>query len=135
MPIEYRQFRKNHADRDAKPWLGIEIENPHTGQKIKCEGLIDTGASECCFPEHFADMLGHDFRTGEKINLGTASGATDAYMHTTIIHVPGFSTNECKVSFVKGLKIPLLGVKSFLSNFILTIDYPKETFSLKLPVK
>jgi len=76
MPIEYRQFRKNHADRDAKPWLGIEIENPHTCQKIKCE-----------------------------------------------------------VSFVKGLKIPLLGVKSFLSNFILTIDYPREIFSLKLPIK
>jgi len=31
------------------------------------------------------------------------------------------------------LNIPLLGVKSFLSNFILTVDYPKKVFSLLLP--
>jgi len=134
MPVEYRPFRKNGADPNAKPWLGIEIENPHTGKKIKCEGLIDTGATECCFPEHFASMLGHELLSGEKINLGTAGGATDAYMHSTMIHIPGFSTNRCKVSFVKGLKTPLLGIKSFLSNFfILTIDYPRKIFSLKLP--
>ncbi|MBN4073573.1 hypothetical protein JYT23_01920 [Mariprofundus ferrooxydans] len=81
MPVEYRPFRKNGADPNAKPWLGIEIENPHTGKKIKCEGLIDTGATECCFPEHFASMLGHELLSGEKIKLGTAGGATDAYMH------------------------------------------------------
>jgi len=31
------------------------------------------------------------------------------------------------------LNIPLLGVKSFLSNFILTVDYPDKQFSLTLP--
>jgi len=35
------------------------------------------------------------------------------------------------IDFMPNLYVPLLGVKSFLSNFILTIDYPRQIFSLR----
>jgi hypothetical protein len=37
------------------------------------------------------------------------------------------------VDYMPNLHIPLLGVKSFLSNFILTVDYPNKVFSLTIP--
>ncbi len=33
--------------------------------------------------------------------------------------------------FMPNLFTPLLGVRNFLNNFILTIDYPNKTFSLR----
>jgi len=47
--------------------------------------------------------------------------------------VESFSTQDVWVDFMPNLNIPLLGVKSFLSNFILTVDYPNRVFSLMLP--
>ncbi|MBI4650837.1 hypothetical protein HY745_06045 [Candidatus Desantisbacteria bacterium] len=51
--------------------------------------------------------------------------------HTMCIQLPEFKIDNVLIDFMPNLKIPLLGVKSFLSNFILTIDYPKKCFSIK----
>jgi len=56
-----------------------------------------------------------------------------AYGHITRIEIGGFSTQDVLVDFMPNLNIPLLGVKSFLGNFILTVDYPNKIFSLLLP--
>jgi hypothetical protein len=58
---------------------------------------------------------------------------TLAYSHTSRIEIEGFVTQDVLVDFMPNLFIPLLEVKSFLNNFVLTIDYPKKVFSLKLP--
>jgi len=49
--------------------------------------------------------------------------------------VESFSTQDVLVDFMPNLNIPLLGVRSFLNNFILTVDYPSKQFSLTLPNK
>lgn len=64
----------------------------------------------------------------KKINTGT--GITVAYSHTVCIKVFGFSTENISIDFMPNLHIPLLGVKSFLSNFVLAIDYPNKRFSI-----
>ncbi len=38
--------------------------------------------------------------------------------------------NNVLVDFLPNLNVVLIGVKSFLSNFILTIDYPAQKFSI-----
>jgi hypothetical protein len=43
------------------------------------------------------------------------------------------SFQDVLVDFMPNLSIPLLGVRSFLSNFILTVDYPSKQFFLTLP--
>ena len=98
-----------------------------------CHSLIDTGADECAFPASFAPLLGHNLQAGQLKKISTGNGITIAYSHTTRIIIEGFSTQDVLVDFMPNLNIPLLGVKSFLSNFILTVDYPNKQFSLTLP--
>ncbi|MFN3966347.1 MAG: hypothetical protein ACK4JE_01450, partial [Endomicrobiia bacterium] len=59
------------------------------------------------------------------------NGVTLAYSHTVKIEIPNFFTQNALVDFMPNLHVPLLGVKSFLNNFVLTVDYPKKKFSLK----
>jgi hypothetical protein len=77
--------------------------------------------------------LGHNLQAGQLKRISTGNGVTIAYSHTTRIIIEGFSTQDVLVDFMPNLNIPLLGVRSFLSNFILTVDYPKKVFSLLLP--
>ena len=53
------------------------------------------------------------------------------YSHTASISFEGFTVSDATIDFNPGLRIPLLGVRSFLANFVLTVDYPAKTFSLR----
>jgi predicted aspartyl protease len=117
----------------ARPYLPVTITNPDTGRQLRVYALVDTGADECAFPASFAPLLGHNLQAGQVKRISTGNGITAAYRHTTRIAIKDFSTQDVLVDFMPNLNIPLLGVKSFLSNFILTVDYPGKTFSLSLP--
>jgi predicted aspartyl protease len=109
----------------------VTIINPETHKEIRVSALIDTGADECAIPASFAPLLGHNLQAGQLKRISTGHGITIAYSHTTRI----ISTQDVLVDFMPNLSIPLLGVRSFLSNFILTVDYPSKQFSLRLPNK
>jgi predicted aspartyl protease len=100
---------------------------------VRAYALVDTGADECAFPASFASLLGHNLQDGEVKRISTGNGVTQAYSHRAIIVIEKFSTQDVLVDFMPNLNIPLLGVRSFLSNFILTVDYPRKMFSLLLP--
>ncbi|MCK8603324.1 retroviral-like aspartic protease family protein [Desulfoferrobacter suflitae] len=117
----------------ARPYLPITITNPSTGKEVRVYALVDTGADECAFPASFAPILDHNLQAGQVRRIGTGNGITVAYGHTTRIAIEDFSTQDVLVDFMPNLSTPLLGVKSFLCSFVLTIDYPKKTFSLLLP--
>lgn len=119
----------------SRPYLPVTIFNPETNRAINVYALIDTGADECAFPASFAPLLGHNLQGGQMKRIHTGNGITIAYSHKNRIIVEGFSTQDVLVDFMPNLNIPLLGVKSFLGNFILTIDYPNKVFSLTLPNK
>jgi predicted aspartyl protease len=142
MPIRDRPFIKISRHAIARPALPIIISNPHTGKIVSTYGLIDTGADECAIPAKLADVLGHNIKKGLKKLITTSSGLTKAYIHTTdftIIHPETgnvvYKIEETPVDYLTGLPIVLLGVRNFLGDFILNIDYTKEVFSLVLPSK
>ena len=122
--------KANPADI-ARPWLGVIITNPHTSKRIKVWGIIDTGADECALPATYADLLGHSLQKGSTKEINTGNGVTIAYSHTIRIETAEFIIKETLIDFMPNLHVPLLGVKSFLSNFILTINYPKGFFTLE----
>lgn len=111
----------------------MTVINPDNNKRITALALIDTGADECALPASFARVLGHNLQAGQQKKVSTGNGVTMAYGHTTRIEIAGFTTQEVLIDFMPNLFIPLLGVRSFLSNFVLTIDYPNKTFSLMLP--
>ncbi|MBI4682583.1 MAG: hypothetical protein HY757_05730 [Nitrospirae bacterium] len=122
-----------------RPILPICIINPHTSKQLKTYGLIDTGADECAVPASMADLLGHNLQSGQSKIISTGNGETIAFSHTTSFEVYHPSTNkllytlaDTPIDFMPNLPVVLLGVNNFLNKFILNIDYPKKTFSIKI---
>ena len=124
-------FTKFSPDDLARPWFPITVVNPPANKKIKLYGLIDTGADECALPAQYAILLGHNLQEGYPKEINTGNGKTLAYSHTVKIEISNFAIQDTLIDFMPNLYVPLLGVKSFLINFILTIDYPNQTFSLQ----
>lgn len=124
-------FTRLGLDDLLRPWLPVTIINPDTNQEVRIYGLIDTGADDCALPAEFASRLGHNLQNGPSRIIGTGNGQTIAYSHTVKIKVGNYTTQNVLLDFMPNLDTPLLGVKSFLSNFILKINYPKQKFSLE----
>ena len=135
MPVRNYPFSVIRPGDMARPYLPVTVINPTAGKHVKVLALIDTGADECAFPASFAQPLGHNLQAGMQRKISTGNGITTAYGHTTRIEIEGFSTQEVLIDFMPNLNIPLLGVRSFLGQFILTVDYPNKTFSLNLGSK
>lgn len=101
-------------------------------------GIIDTGADDCAIPAEYATLLGHDLLKGISKNIATGNGTTKAYSHTTTFEIFNPANNELiykiaktPIDFMPNLHVVLLGVNNFLSKFILEINYPKQTFSIR----
>ncbi|MCK5287760.1 MAG: retroviral-like aspartic protease family protein [Candidatus Omnitrophica bacterium] len=123
---------KKFSDLDIpRPWVPAIITNPHTMKSTKIWGLIDTGADECALPADYAVLLGHNFQAGKQKTINTGNGTTLAYSHTMCIQVEDLELKNILIDFMPNLQTCLLGVKNFLSKFILTVDYPKKYFSLQ----
>lgn len=124
-------FRKLSEGDTPRPWLPVTIINPSTNKKLRILGLIDTGADECALPSAYAPIIGHNLEKGIKRQIATGNGTTTAYAHTLKIQFGKFITQDVLIDFMPNLNTPLLGTKSFLSNFILTVDYQKGKFSIE----
>jgi len=123
-----------------RPMLPVRIINPHSGKSQQTYGIIDTGADECAIPASFAPLLGHDLLSGTTKQINTGNGATEAYRHTTKFELFHPSSNELlytieetPIDFMPNLHVVLLGANNFLNRFILTINYPNKTFSIREP--
>jgi predicted aspartyl protease len=123
-------FIKTRPDDIARPYLPVTILNQKKNKEINVYALIDTGADECALPASLASLLGHNLKSGYKKKINTGNGLTTAYSHSIRIKAFNFVTDEVLIDFMPNLHIPLLGVKSFLSNFILKVNYKNSTFSL-----
>jgi predicted aspartyl protease len=133
MPVHNYPFSVIRPGDMPRPYLPVTIINPATNMQVRVYALIDTGADECALPASFAPILGHNLQAGQPKKISTGNGITIAYIHITRILVEEFSPQDVLVDFMPNLNIPLLGVRSFLSNFVLTVDYPNKVFSLQLP--
>lgn len=131
MDIINHPFIKISPNDIPRAALPLTIINPHTNKKLKTYGIIDTGADECAFPADFALLIGHNLQKGRPKSVRTGNGETTAYAHTISIQVYDFMIKDVLIDFLPNLAIPLLGVNSFLSNFVLSVNYPNFTFSLK----
>lgn len=130
MPHIERPFRLLGRGIAPRPYLDVKVTNPFNGKTLIVYGLIDTGADECAFPARLAPILGHALEKGKEKTILTGNGQTLAYGHTVRIEVDGVVTEDVMLDFMPNLTVPLLGVRSFLSRFKLTVDYPRLKFSL-----
>ncbi len=120
--------------------LPIRILNPHSEIYQDAWALLDTGADACVIPRNISDAVGHDFDGNgvkSEITCGV-SGETSTYKHTFILQLYDgsrkdiiWSSGEILVNCVDtdGLP-PLIGVRNFLKDFEVTINYPEKTITL-----
>lgn len=130
MLVKNYPFATTRPGDIPRPYIPITIINPENNKELSVFALIDTGADECALPASFAPPLGHNLQSGYQKNISTGNGITTAYGHTVCIKTFDFTTENVLIDFMPNLYIPLLGVKSFLSNFVLNIDYPEKKFSI-----
>jgi predicted aspartyl protease len=137
MELKGLPFFKLSPSDIPRPWLPVTITNPHTGKSVTVLGLVDTGADECAIPASYAAILGHNLQAVPQKDISTGNGVTAAYPHTVSIKFNDFEIANVLIDFLPNLNVVLIGVKSFLSNFIVIIDYKESTLSLleKNPVK
>ncbi len=141
MPITEYPFTVLTPGAPPRPMLPIRIHNPDTGMTYRTWGLIDPGADDCAIPAVIAPAIGHKLHAGKRSSIGTASGNATVYAHTTRVDILSIdnqvtvvhSIPDTPVDFCPGLTTVLLGVANFLSGFVLTIDYPRQLFSIKTP--
>lgn len=120
-----------------RPVLAVRIINPHAKMITPTYGIIDTGADDCAVPAGFAPLLGHNLQSGISKDISTGNGVTIAYSHMTQFEICNphtgkllYTVSDTPIDFLPNLHVVLLGVNSFLSKFILQIDYPNKTFSI-----
>jgi predicted aspartyl protease len=130
MLVENYPFIATRPGDIARPYIPITIINPENRREISVFALIDTGADECALSASFAPVLGHNLQAGFQKRISTGNGITIAYGHTVCIKAFGYTTENVVIDFMPNLNIPLLGVKNFLNNFILRIDYPNKVVSI-----
>ncbi len=133
------------AQCPKRPMLWVRVTNPHSGHSIRTYGLIDTGADECALPARYADLLGHNLGAGPIKKVSTGGGITTAYSHTCKIEIFDtdayrhgqenvvYTISEAPIDFMPHLNCVLLEVENFLGQFVLTVDYLREVFSLRKP--
>lgn len=131
----------------GQPMLWTRVSNPDPKSKmaILTLALIDTGADECVFPDSAAIQLGHDLKSVAPKTVRGINSSAPAYSHTSRIEILGMSPSgsptdnvlytipDTPIDFLVGGQNFLLGVRNFLSRFVLTIDYPNKRFSLRNP--
>lgn len=138
-------FSERASNRKQRPFLPLAISAP-ADPDIPPQytfGLVDTGASVCSIPAEFAPLLNHNLRRVPAATIQGAGSVTQGFPHTVRIQVLAmslygkvnyahcvFDTGVISVHFVPKLPYVLIGVKDFLDHFVLTVDYPQQTFSL-----
>lgn len=140
MPIEYPFIKIGGAD--SLPSLLIRISCPSTGKYQDALGLIDSGASKCCIPASYAQILDLDLSKCKVNEVRTATGVTEAYesecgltiWNTNSLKndnkmIPTFEFDSIPFLFIPHLKDILLGTE-FLNSRILKIDYQRKVFWL-----
>lgn len=130
-----------------QPYLPVKITHPDdVNTSIIVKGLIDTGALISKFPFKYAEQIALEFKNGNIVSGLTAGGEVQAYScncgvklldmnekgqilpEKVLVKLPSeqFVFGQCT-------PIALLGVNDCLKDFILTVNYPKQVFSIQRP--
>lgn len=120
------------------PLLPVRITSLVSYESVEEYALLDTGADDCAIPSLLGPDLGVVVSTGRR-RTRHGLGSASAFGHDVRIEIldeqfkPIFEVSEKTVDFCDGLQTVLLGVNGFLQHFIISIDYPGRTFSIRRP--
>ena len=117
MKFEY----KTYGNGIERPVIPILIRNLRTKQSIGYEALVDSGSDHCIFSSEIAEIIGIDFATGERDDIGgvVADQKRPIYFHDVEISVGG-NVHPIRAAFMPDLSTSghgLLGQEGFFDLF------------------
>lgn len=146
MPIQNYPFTLIASDI-MRPMLWIRLSNPdYPKSSVRYSALVDTGADDCVFPAGVAIALGHNLTSVTPKIIHGVNSASLSYPHTSTIEILGvdpdglpttdvlYTIVDTPIDYLVGCQNFLLGTRNFLSRFVLTIDYPRQVFSIRNPL-
>lgn len=135
MPVRDFPFMSLHGQ--LRPLLPIIIINPHTRISLKTLGIIDTGADSCTLSAEIAEIIGHNLEDGFRDEAEVVGGKVQSWRHTTTVQMLDFTgktfhtIDSAQIEYIRNFDYVILGIKDFLENFCLEIDYPNKCFSIR----
>lgn len=126
------------------PLVPVVLHNPIDNAATSVMALLDTGASDCVFPQYIADYTKHNLKADgveSSITQGVGDSKVKTWKHTFNIHL--VSPDKRQVIWKsKNIMVgcldhnsapPLLGWTCFLSNFKITFNYPTKKIIIEIP--
>ena len=116
-----------------RPIIPVTIMGPSGNWPL--HALVDTGADESLFPDHFASVIGIDLSTA-LASSGTGLGSGSLPLRFAEVTLNISDTRETRewrawVSFTSAfLSMPLLGFAGFLQYFTATFHGDREELEL-----
>lgn len=144
MPIKDYPF-SIVGEGPPRPMLWIRLTNPDTNLSFVTLAIVDTGADVCVFPAGIAVALGHSLQSVPPNPMVGVGSQTVAWPHTSKMEILSikadgtvgssvlYTVPNTLIDFSPTCPMFLLGTKNFLSKFILTVDYPRQVFSIRKP--
>jgi len=145
MPIVEYPFQAQGPFSEPSPILPVRIGNPDNNSDFPTWALVDTRATSCTIPGWIAEVIGLDVYNAPSYPGSTGGGAAPVYLHTCRIEIfemdnTGHVTDnviitiqDTEMPVLENLPVALLGVNEFLEQYILTVDYPRQVFSIRRP--
>jgi len=155
MPIVEYPFVFPSQKSTWYPQLPIDVVNTNNGNWTSGFAKIDTGANYCSIPFNtdIVEELGVSLDEKDKTKLICAGLLREDCYKCDTINIKIFKVIDVspddvfiesnllmtltpsQVVFIPGLANPILGVKGFLDDYVLTINYQLKKFSIRTPHK
>ena len=151
-PIDQHPFTRFPKSLCLWPRLLVRVHSPNDGKSVVAWALVDTGSDCCALPLLWQDRLNITFTEADKVENVFSAGIPrqTSYRKEVAISVlhsierpsnhkclaPGSTAIDllkCKVLFLEKLGYPILGMKDFLDEYVLALNYQRKQFSVFPP--
>jgi len=123
MRVPYRTYPGPNNTVQYYPLLRVRVGRKYGPTTRFFEALVDSGASDCMFPEDVAQAIGiNDITTGRKSMRAGIGGKEDVWIHSVVVYV-GEHALDIEAAFTHTLPVSgLLGRQGFFEHFRITFD-------------
>lgn len=136
MKVRYRKLQNINepSGYSLLPLLQVCVRYAAKGRVTLA--LVDSGASDCIFPESMGTVLGIDVPSGRpKTYYGLAQQEAAGFVHSIQLQVTGFSQwITMEAGFVRADIVPLLGQTGFFENYQIIFERFSRQFEVNTKV-
>jgi hypothetical protein len=132
MRAPYRTFPGPDGSILYYPFIRIRVGIARGTTTRFFEALVDSGASDCMFPESIASAIGIKVESGKNEFRNGIGGPQEVWTHPIVLYV-GEHTLPINAAFAKTLPVGgLLGRRGFFDHFKITFDPTSDPPGLEL---